>query len=376
MEVKDFNPVQFISRDDKEFGKILKKRVNNYFKSNNIAKTGDYRIWIKVIVMPLIYLIPFALMLTNWFSDQLFIFYGLWIIMGIGIAGCGLAIMHDANHGALSKNKTVNKIVGLVIDLAGGSAFTWKIQHNVLHHSFTNVDGYDEDIDPGGVMRFSPHQPRKKFFKYQVFYAWFLYGLMTFTWVIHKDFLQLIRYNKKGLLKAQGTTLSTQIYKLIFQKLLYYSYILVIPLLFVDVAWYHLLLGWFSMHFLAGLILACVFQPAHVLPDTAFPLPDKNNHVEGNYEIHQLLTTANFAPTNRILSWYVGGLNYQIEHHLFPQMSHVHHREVSKIVKATAKEFGLPYYSEKTFIGAIINHAKMINTLGKNDFVPSPLNAG
>jgi len=130
------------------------------------------------------------------------------------------------------------------------------------------------------------------------------------------------------------------------------------------------------MHFLAGLILACVFQPAHVLPDTAFPLPDKNNHVEGNYEIHQLLTTANFAPTNRILSWYVGGLNYQIEHHLFPQMSHVHHREVSKIVKATAKEFGLPYYSEKTFIGAIINHAKMINTLGKNDFVPSPLNAG
>ena len=124
-------------------------------------------------------------------------------------------------------------------------------------------------------------------------------------------------------------------------------------------------MGWFCMHFVAGLTLACVFQPAHVVPSSEFPLPDENNNVEGDFAMHQLLTTANFAPNNRILSWFVGGLNYQIEHHLFPNISHVHHRHISKIVKETALEFGLPYYSQPSFTAAILNHAKMLYKFGR-----------
>jgi linoleoyl-CoA desaturase len=360
-----FKAVRFAPQDDRDFGIAVRKRVAEYFKNKGVARTGDYRIWIKVVVMPLIYLLPFGLVLSGLFVENLLIFYALWIVMGIGIAGCGLGIMHDANHGSLSPNKKTNRFVGLILDFIGGFAFNWRIQHNVLHHSFTNVDGFDEDIDPGSVMRFSPHQPHKPIHRFQVFYAWFLYGLMTFSWVTWKDFQQLKRYDVKGLIATQGSTYKKELTKLIISKVLYYCYSLILPLAILDMAWWNILIPWFLMHFTAGLILALVFQPAHVMPDAEFPLPDKDNAVAGDFAKYQLLTTANFAPTNRVLSWYVGGLNYQIEHHLFPNMCHVHHREVSKIVKATAEEYGLPYHTSPTFFGAIANHWRMLGQLGR-----------
>lgn len=365
MESSIFKTIQFTKNEKNGFGVTVKQRVNEYFKKHNIERTGDYRIWIKVIVLPLIYLVPFVLMLTGVGANNLLVFYGLWLLMGVGMAGSGLGIMHDACHGSLSKNKRANYIVSMVLNLVGGHILNWKIQHNVLHHSYTNIDGYDEDIDPSGVMRFSPHQPVKPFYRFQIFYAWFLYGLMTFSWATFKDFAQLKRYDKRGLLSSQGTTYRKELTKTIANKVIYYVIILGLPFLLLDVAWYHILLGWFCMHFLAGLTLACIFQPAHVVPTTEFPLPDKNNNIDGDRAVYQLLTTSNFAPKNRALSWFVGGLNYQVEHHLFPTMCHVHYRAISKIVKKTALEFGLPYNSEPTFIGALVNHGKMLHGLSK-----------
>lgn len=366
MADNSFRAVNFLPQGDSDFGFTVRKRVSEYFKTNNIPRTGDYRIWIKIIILPLLYLAPFALIMTNWFSDNLLAFYGLWVLMGVGLAGCGLGIMHDACHGAISKKQAVNSFIGeLILGLAAGSTINWKIQHNRLHHSFTNIDGYDEDIDPAGIMRFSPHQPTKPFYRFQVIYAWFFYGLMTFFWATFKDFLQLSRYTKRGLVKEQGSTYDKELLKLIIQKVLYYSLFIVLPILLLDVAWWHIATGWFCMHFVAGVILGCVFQPAHVVPSSKFPLPDANNNVRGDWAKYQMLTTANFAPDNRLLAWYVGGLNYQIEHHLFPNMSHVHHRQVSKIVRRTAEEFGLPYNSQPTFTGALINHARTLHRFRK-----------
>ena len=182
MSKTKFKSINFKNNNHKDFAVTLRKRVDNYFSSKKIEKTGDYRIWIKVVVLPLMYFLPFAVILSNLVVDSYLITYGLWCMMGVGIAGCGLGIMHDANHGALSSNKKVNNFIGFIINFAGGYALNWKIQHNVLHHTYTNIDGYDEDIDPSGLMRFSPNQPHKSFFKYQVVYAWFLYGLMTLSW--------------------------------------------------------------------------------------------------------------------------------------------------------------------------------------------------
>lgn len=365
MPKSKFQAINFLPDNDKEFGTTLRKRVDNYFKSKGISKTGDYRIWIKVLVLPLMYLTPFAIILSNQFSNNTLLIYGLWIMMGIGVAGCGLGIMHDANHGALSKNRRINNFIGFVINLAGGYALNWKIQHNVLHHSYTNIDGYDEDIDPSGLMRFSPHQPYKPFFKYQIVYAWFLYGLMTLSWATNKDFQQIFRYKKMGLIKAQGLHFKTELVKMIILKVFYYALFIVLPITITSIPWYHIVLGWLAMHFTSGVILGCIFQPAHCIPETDFPLPDANHNLKGDFMIHQMHTTANFAPKNTLLSWYVGGLNYQVEHHLFPNMSHVHHKAVSKIVRTTAKEFGIPYHSHPTFRSALLSHAKMLLKMSK-----------
>jgi linoleoyl-CoA desaturase len=360
-----FTPIKFTSTEKKDFSKTLNKRVNNYFKSKNLPKTGDYRIWIKVIAMPLLYFLPFFILLSNLFFENIFAFYGLWILMGIGMSGCGLGIMHDACHGAISKNKSINNLIGFVINLAGGYALNWKIQHNILHHSYTNIANYDEDIDTSGIMRFSPNQPLKFFYKYQIVYAWFFYGLMTFFWATFKDFNQLIRYNKKGLLKTQKASFKKELTKLILLKIIYYLIFIIMPILLVNISWVYIITGWFIMHFTSGLILACIFQSAHVVPSSKYPKPDENNEINNDFAVHQLLTTANFAPNNKILTWYIGGLNYQIEHHLFPSISHVHHKELSKIVSSTASEFGLPYNSQPTFMIALKNHAKMLLSLSK-----------
>ena len=366
MAEKAFKILKFKPNNTKEFGITLRKRVNEYFKTKDIDRTGDYRIWIKVIVMPLMYIVPFLFIVTNNFGGSMLTFYGLWLLMGLGIAGCGLSVMHDACHNSLSKNKKVNEIIGAIaLGFVSGSTTNWKIQHNILHHSFTNVAGFDEDVNPKGVMRFSPQKPRKEFFKYQAYYAWFFYGLMTFLWATIKDFGQLYHFRDMGLLKSQGKTFGGQMFALIVRKIAYYAIILALPLYVLDVPWYHILGAWFSMHFLAGIILALIFQVGHITPETEFPIPDEKDQVDGDFAFHQLVTTANFAPSNKILSWYVGGLNYQIEHHLFPNVSHVHLPALAKIVEQTAKEFGLPYNSEPSFLGAIVSHTKFLNHLGK-----------
>jgi linoleoyl-CoA desaturase len=365
--ISNFEPVKFATKDqvENDFFLTLRKRVNQYFKTNNLSKNGDYRMAIKVVAMPLMYFIPYFFIVLGWYPN-IYAFYGLWLMMGIGIGGCGLGIMHDANHGSLSANPKLNDFIGKILNVIGGSALNWKIQHNVLHHSFTNVHGYDEDITPrGGIVRFSPHEPVKPWHKYQYIYAWFLYGLMTIMWITVKDFMQLKRYHKLGLVESQGKNFNAEFIKLFFYKIAYYAYALVIPLLVVDFAWYYVVLGFFLMHFSAGLLLGLVFQPAHVVETSKYPMPDKDLNVEANWAVHQLATTADFAPNNALLNWYVGGLNFQIEHHLFPNICHIHYPKIAKIVQETAKEYGFDYHVQPTFIGAIINHGKMLKALGK-----------
>ena len=287
--------------------------------------------------------------------------------MGLGTAGIGLSVMHDANHGAYSKNQKVNLLVGYLVNFIGGNAATWRMQHNVLHHSFTNIDGHDEDIAPPGVLRFSPHQKRKKIHRLQHWYAWFFYSLMTISWMTAKEFIQLFRYRKMGITKSEKLSFNQLFIELIFTKVFYLAYALVLPLIFAPVAWYYVVIGFLIMHFLAGLLLACVFQPAHVMPTTEFPLPDSKGAIDNNWAVHQLQTTTNYAPKSRWFGWYVGGLNFQIEHHLFPNICHVHYPKLSVIVQSTAEEYGLPYHTERTFASALRSHMRMLRDLGRKD---------
>lgn len=358
--------VKFNAEDRPEFFKELRKRVNAYFKEKNISKQANLNMKLKTVFMLCLYFIPFILMLSGVVYSSWAVI-SMWVIMGFGMSGIGLSIMHDANHGAYSKNKNVNNFFGFVLNFIGGYHVNWKIQHNVLHHSFTNIDGFDEDIDKG-VMRFSPTQKRKKIFRFQLFYAPIFYGILTIYWFLFKDFEQLIRYNKKGLLKGQGLSFKKALSGIIFNKIWYAALTLALPIMLTNIPWQQIVLGFVLMHAICGLTLALIFQAAHVLEETEFFVTDENNAVENDWAVHQMKTTANFANKSTVFSWFIGGLNYQIEHHLFPNICHVHYKNISEIVKATAEEYGLPYHQHKTFFGALKSHFSLLNALGTGKY--------
>jgi len=358
--------VKFKINDRPEFYRVLNKRVNQYFKEKNISKHANLNMKLKTVFMLTLYFTPLILLLSGTVTSFLWVTI-TWCVMGLGMAGIGLSVMHDANHGAYSDNKTVNSIVGFVINFVGGYHVNWKIQHNVLHHSFTNIHDHDEDIDKG-VMRFSPNQERKPIFKFQLFYAPFLYGLMTIYWFLVKDFQLLVRYREKELLEGQGVTFGGALLQVLFHKSWYIFLTLVLPLMIVPLPWYQTIVGFFLMHFICGLILALIFQPAHVIEDTNFFKTDEEGSVENHWAIHQLKTTCNFANDSTFFSWFIGGLNFQIEHHLFPHICHVHYKGISKIVKSTAEEFDLPYYQHKTFYSAVKSHFTLLHLLGTGKY--------
>jgi linoleoyl-CoA desaturase len=360
------NIVRFNNKNQSEFFKELNKKVNNYFKENKISRHANLNMKIKTVFMISLYLVPFVLMLTGLVSSGIGVML-MWLLMGLGMSGIGLSIMHDANHGSYSKNKKVNRLIGLVINSLGAYHANWKIQHNVLHHSYTNIHGHDEDIEQI-MFRLSPTQEKRPIFRFQAFYAPFLYGLMTIYWFVAKDYEQLFRYHKKGLLAGQGLTFRTALAQIVFHKTWYMLLFLILPLVLVNVPWWQIILGFLAMHFICGLILTLIFQPAHVIEDTNFYETDEEGNVENSWAIHQMHTTSNFANDSRLFSWLIGGLNYQIEHHLFPHICHVHYRKISVLVKETAEQFNVPYFQHKSFAGAVKSHFILLHQLGTGKY--------
>lgn len=348
----------------REFVITLNKRINEYFKTKNVSKQGNAEMYAKTAFMFALYFVPYALIVSGVVSGTVPLLAAV-LCMGLGLAGIGLSIMHDANHGAYSSKGWVNTLLGYSLNLVGASAFAWKIQHNVLHHSFTNVHNHDEDISPRGVLRLCPSTPWKGLYRYQFIYAWFLYGLMTVAWLGFKDFSRTVKYHKTGIAKKQKANIAEEWFILIGTKLAYVSYIVAVPVLFTSLAVWQVLLGVFLMHFIAGFILAIIFQPAHVVDATEFPLPNDSHELSDAWAVHQLRTTANFGNKSRWFSWYVGGLNFQIEHHLFPAICHVHYRHIAGIVQKTAKEHGLPYHAFNTFVEALQGHTRLLKQLGQ-----------
>lgn len=317
---------------------------------------------IKTIIMLSMFILPFSLLIsgvitTTW---QMFTCF---VVAGLGMSGVGMGVMHDAIHGTYSKNVGINRWLGYTLNMIGANAIVWKIQHNVLHHSYTNIDEHDDDINAPFFLRFSPNAPKNGMHKYQHLYAWIFYGLSTLSWVTAKDFIRLNRYHKKGLVKGEHGYRNALL-ELIAWKVGYYIFTLALPMIFSPFSVGIILLGHLIMHFMTGLIITSVFQTAHVVPEVEFFVADEHGVVEGERMLHQLLTTCNFAPRSKMFSWFIGGLNHQIEHHLFPDICHVHYRHIAPIVKATAQEFNVPYIEKPTFFLAVKDHLKMLYILG------------
>jgi linoleoyl-CoA desaturase len=353
--------IKFINKTQASFFTSLRTRVDEYFQQKNLPKSGGNSLIIKAIIMLSLYFIPYFFVLFGDYSTP--INACLLVLMGIGIAGTGMGVMHDAIHGTFSEKKWVNKLFGGSIYFLGGNAYNWEMQHNTLHHTYTNILDIDEDITGKFMLRLNVAAKKKFFHRFQHIYAFFLYSLMTvsFLW---KDFKEIGLFNqlaKDGIMKPFSRR---ELIILIATKLLYVVFILVIPMLLMDISFGQWIVGFLIMHCVAGLILSTIFQLAHVVEGAIQPIPDENGCLENAWAVHQLKTTSNFFGENKLFSWYIGGLDFQIEHHLFPKISHIYYRDLSKIVADTAKEFGLYYNSKGGFFPALGSHINMLKQLG------------
>jgi linoleoyl-CoA desaturase len=355
--------IKFVAQDQnqKDFAKELTKRIRGYFKEKKISTYGDYRMLLKAILMIGIYIAALVVIFTvdmpAWFALILM------VIVGIGEAGIGMGVMHDAAHGSFSKRKWLNTLMTNTILLLGSNVINWKIQHNVLHHTYPNVNEWDSDIGTS-ALRLSSHQNKQKKYRKQHWYGMFLYGWMTIL-RFALDFKDLKEYDNMGALELYKIKYKRAFRSMTFTKLLYLGVFFAMPFIFTDFSWWQIFIGFIVMHYVASLIMSTVFQLAHIVEDVEEPLPDEDGVIKNEYFVHQLQTTSNFGKRNGLFSWYIGGLNFQVEHHLFPHICHVHYPKISKIVRQTAKEFDQPYHQQKSALSALRSHFKTMKQLGK-----------
>lgn len=357
--------VKFSSHNNprEKFYQVLRSRVKDYFDENNLSRHSNTQMVSKTIIMFSLFFVPYGLIMSNTLP-----LWQMWIlaaIMGIAVAGIGLAVMHDANHGAYSKNKKVNYIIGLSLNLIGGCAKTWQVNHNVIHHTFTHIPGYDDEIQDRKIVRLSPLAKWRPMHRFQHIYAFFLYGFQTLIWVLIKDFFQFKEYVQQGYIQEVKKELTI----LILSRVVYYTYMVALPLMFVDITIGQFLIGFFTMHYISGMILTIILAMGHMVEDTDMPMPNEHETIENNWAIHQVQTSCDFGTGSRLLNWFAGGLNFQVEHHLFPRVCHVHYPAISKILIATLEEFDLPYNHHETLWKAMGSHKKHLKQLGDPNYV-------
>ena len=342
----------------------LKSSVNDYFLLAEKRKTGNIQLYAKAVI-----LISAALLL---YTILLFVPMtglqqaGFSLLFGLVLACIGFNIMHDANHGSYSSRKWVNDFLGLTLNALGGNNFIWKQKHNIVHHTYTNIDGMDDDIAKSPFIRMCASQPWVPAHRLQHLYSPILYALSSIIWILFQDF---DKYFKRRIVNTPLSKMSAVDHFIFWtSKILYLVFYAAIPILLLG--WKSWLICFVAMNIGLGFTLSIVFQLAHVVEETEFDhVTGDVTQIENEWAIHQVITTTNFSPNRPFISWFVGGLNYQIEHHLFPKISHIHYPELSKIVRKECATFGLPYNSLPTFTSAVGSHFRFIKTLGRKPAV-------
>jgi len=284
------------------------------------------------------------------------------VLLGGVVAAIGFNVMHDGAHGSFSKYKWVNQLAAFSLNILGGNSFMWNVKHNVIHHAYTNVDGLDDDIDIQPWMRMSTTQKKYRMHKYQHLYFWILYALLYTLWIFILDYS---KYFKGRIGNMPLKKMSTADHLMFWGFKLFHAFLFVgLPIYMIGFSYW--LIGFVIFTSFAGLVISLVFQLAHTVEHTAFPVANVDtNRLEDEWAVHQIKTTANFATNNKLVSWLVGGLNFQIEHHLFPKISHVHYPAISKIIREACEEYRLAYIEFPKVRYAVASHVAFLRQMGK-----------
>lgn len=345
---------------DHHFFNSVKNAVDEYFLTHKLKKTGNRSLYIKALLfIPLVILMYIFFLFGNYSPIAGAV---LCILFGLCLSIIAMNVMHDACHGSFSEKKWVNSLMGLTMNALGSNAFLWKIKHNILHHTYTNIDGIDNDIAVWPILRQSPVQKWKPMHRYQFLYMFPLYGISTIVWMFVDDF---VKYFSKKISSTTINKISLKEHFLFWiSKIFYFIFYMIIPAWILG--WQNWLIGFLIVHFTMGLCLTIVFQLAHLVPNTHFEPAEKEiNQIKSEWAIHEVITTSNFATKNKIISWLLGGLNFQIEHHLFPRISHIHYPAISSIVKKECNSYELPYNYYPTLIEAFFSHVRFMKELGE-----------
>lgn len=343
------------------FRKALTRRIEAYMAAHRLPARDVPAMYLKT-----------AIIMAWWLGSYLLIMLGgfhplvnalLCVSFGLATAGVGFNIMHDAIHGAYSKHAWVNKLMGMTMELLGSSSAFWRQKHNVWHHTYTNIAGLDEDLETHGLLRFSPHDHWKPWHRFQHLYVPFVYSLAGLQWLLFRDFQ--IYFTGKTDEHHRYPPLSPKEHVIFWGgKLTILTLLLGLPMLVFP--WWQVIIGFLIVMLTIGFALTTIFQLAHVMDEAQFPEPSGDPlRVENEWAVHQVETTVNFAPRNRILNWYAGGLNFQIEHHLMPHICHVHYPRLAKIVEETCREFGVKYFTYPTWRAALAGHLRALKHLGQ-----------
>ena len=338
-----------------KFYGLLKKRVDRYFAKTGLSPRDVPSHYLKIVFMVAWSVASYLLLLfwaQNWWEAGL-----LTISLALAINGMILNLGHDANHGGLSRFPWVNRLMAISMDAIGASSYFWRWVHNSFHHSYTNISGVDSDIDLEPLLRVAPDQELLPQHRFQQFYCWPAYSLLLFKWHFVRDFTALAESGENGIPKPS----MSEMFILFGGKFFYLAWTLLIPMLFRP-AW-QVILVYVAFMMIWSFVIAITFQLAHLVKESKL-YPPQPTDMDSDWASHQVYATCNFAPTNRFISWYVGGLNHQIEHHLFPFISHVHYDAISPIVQKTCKEFKLPYHSHKTLAQALASHFEHMREMG------------
>jgi linoleoyl-CoA desaturase len=337
----------------------LKRRVEAYFETTGGSRHGGLAMWLKTATLFAWLLGSYALVLfcpvSAWQAVLLV------VSIGLAMAGIGFSVMHDANHGSYSSSPRVNGVMSVTLDLLGASSYLWRLKHNVMHHTYTNVSGLDDDLESGSPhLRLAPWQPRRRFHRLQHLYVWMLYAVFPLKWWFVDDVRELAsgRLGGRAFAPARGWPLA----RAVALKVAFLSWAFVVPAL-LHPTWALIPLWMIGVSTL-GVVLAGVFQLAHCVGEAEFYRFDAAPATKSDWAEHQVATTVDFARGNRLLSWYLGGLNFQVEHHLFPRICHVHYRSLARIVEETCRAHSVRYRAEPTFRSALAANWRWLREMG------------
>ena len=349
---------------DHAFFQSVKISVEAYFVNNKLSTTGNWNLYVKALMFIPLGVAAYSFLLMGEYS--LMGGLALTLLFVLCLVSIAFNVMHDACHGSYSKQEGLNDLMSLSMNVLGGNAFLWKITHNVIHHTYTNIDGIDHDIANWPLLRQCPTQPWRPMHRFQHFYMFLLYAFHTVAWMLVFDFG---KYFSKKIATTPIKYMGVKDHFLFWaSKLLYILFYIVLPIYFKG--WQAWLIAFVIIHVTMGLVITMVFQLAHLVEKTSFEAAgEEPKIIESAWAVHEMRATANFAPQNKPLSWFLGGLNFQIEHHLFPQVSHIHYPALSKIVKEECARFNLPYHSYRTATDAIISHVRLMKKMGEKQRV-------